>query len=380
MRREIMLVAGMAAGGAIMYFLDPERGNRRRAIVRDQVTETAKTTSRAIGKTSRDMVNRTGGLVAETKSLFADGEASDDAVEERVRSKLGRLTKHPGSIEVSAQGGTVTLSGPVLASDVKHLLSGVSSAKGVKEVRNRLQVYEAPSDVPGLQGQPKQRGEQFEFFQRNWSPVARVLAALVGAGLAFYGLRKRDVLGSSVAGMGVGLMTRGLTSFETERMLGIGAGRNAIELQKGINIDAPIEQVFRTWSLYENFPRFMSNVREVRSIGKDKSHWEVAGPLGATVQWDAVVTKYEPNKVIAWKTVPGSPVEHSGIVTFWENPDGSTHADVRLSYNPVAGGLGHVLTSLPGGDPKKRMDEDLMRMKSFIETGKVPSDATAGRS
>ena len=46
-----------------------------------------------------------------------------------------------------------------------------------------------------------------------------------------------------------------------------------------------------------------------------------------------------------------------------------------MSYNPVVGGLGHAIASLFGADPKKQMDEDLMRMKSMIETGVQPHDA-----
>ena len=49
--------------------------------------------------------------------------------------------------------------------------------------------------------------------------------------------------------------------------------------------------------------------------------------------------------------------------------------NIRLTYNPAAGGVGHIVALLFETDPKSQMDEDLVRMKSFIETGKVPSDA-----
>jgi uncharacterized membrane protein len=65
----------------------------------------------------------------------------------------------------------------------------------------------------------------------------------------------------------------------------------------------------------------------------------------------------------------------AGIIRFLSNPDGSTTVNIRLSYNPAIGGVGHIVASLFGADPKSQMDEDLVRMKSFIETGKVPSDA-----
>jgi hypothetical protein len=49
--------------------------------------------------------------------------------------------------------------------------------------------------------------------------------------------------------------------------------------------------------------------------------------------------------------------------------------DIRISYNPVAGAFGHAVASLFGADAKSQMDEDLMRMKSMIETGVPPHDS-----
>jgi uncharacterized membrane protein len=77
---------------------------------------------------------------------------------------------------------------------------------------------------------------------------------------------------------------------------------------------------------------------------------------------------------IAWRSEPGSPVQHAGSVRFDEQA-GGTRVTVRLSYHPPAGALGHTVASLLGCDPKHDLDADLMRMKSFIETGVAPHDA-----
>jgi uncharacterized membrane protein len=42
-----------------------------------------------------------------------------------------------------------------------------------------------------------------------------------------------------------------------------------------------------------------------------------------------------------------------------------------LSYNPPAGALGHVFATFFGRHPKRIADEDLVRMKSLLETGKT---------
>jgi len=49
--------------------------------------------------------------------------------------------------------------------------------------------------------------------------------------------------------------------------------------------------------------------------------------------------------------------------------------DIRLSYNPPGGAIGHVVAKLFGADPKSEMDEDLRRLKTALETGNLPRDA-----
>jgi uncharacterized membrane protein len=111
---------------------------------------------------------------------------------------------------------------------------------------------------------------------------------------------------------------------------------------------------------------------KVREDGS--SHWRVAGPAGQSVEWDAVTTQLIPNEVLAWKTTPGSTVEHAGFIRF-ERVNGGTRLDVKMSYNPPAGALGHTVAMLFGADPKTELDQDLLRMKTYLETGKTPHDA-----
>src|SRR5690606_31576745 len=83
----------------------------------------------------------------------------------------------------------------------------------------------------------------------------------------------------------------------------------------------------------------------------------------------------EENELIAWRTEGEALVQHAGRVRFMGTDDGTTIVDVKMTYNPVAGAVGHVIARLFGTDPKSQMDDDLLRMKSFLETGKLPRDA-----
>jgi uncharacterized membrane protein len=124
-------------------------------------------------------------------------------------------------------------------------------------------------------------------------------------------------------------------------------------------------------SNYPNLPHFMSHLREIRRSGNNTSHWVAEGPAGSTVEWDAEINRYEPNKLLAWRSLPGSTIRTAGILRVARLPESATRVDLNLSYVPPAGALGHAVASLFGVDPKRALDEDLNRLKTLLETGKM---------
>lgn len=375
-RAPLVAAAGGAGIGAgVLYLFDPGRGRRRRALARDKVVHYGHETGDATGVVARDLRNRAKGLVAETRRRLRREAPDDSVLAERVRAELGWVCSHPSAIEAEARDGVVTLSGPILKEDVDAVRAAVSRVPGVSSVEDRLEVHEEPGDVPALQGEGRRgTGPQPELLQEHWSPAARLLTGAAGAGLACYGIARRGIGGVLAALSGITLFGRAATNLRLARLTGVGAGRRAIELRKSITIDAPVEKVWEFWDDYENFPRFMTNVREVRKGEDGRSHWEVAGPLGRAVTWEAEVTERVPNEVLAWRTRPASAVQHSGIVRL-EPADDATRVQLTLSYNPVGGAAGHLVATLLGANPKKQLDEDLLRMKTLIETGSAPRDA-----
>ncbi len=368
MNKAWVFLTGIGAGAAIMYSLDPQTGRRRRSIARDKVVHAFKETGGSLSALSSDLANRAKGVYSEAASRVKKEEVSDSVLEERVRSTLGRFSSHPSSIEVSVSGGRVTLRGPVLEDEVEDVLRAVSGVRGATEVDNQLQVHKDASGVPGLQGQGKRPSFAWGFRRYNWSPTYRMLAASAGSGLAVWGMTRRRNPAALAAGLaGIALAVRGATNREMRRIVGLGAGRNAVTIHKTMNFNAPVEDVYRIWDNYQNFPKFMASVKEVRDLGGGRSHWVVRGPAGVSVEWDSEITKRVPNEIIAWKSVPGSVVQHSGIVKFKRRRNGGTTTDVRLSYNPGAGAIGHVVASLFGADPKSELDQSLQQMKQMIE-------------
>lgn len=372
MAKRSNLVGGVMIGAGLMYLLDPDRGRRRRAMVRDQMVRGWNDLDDAVDTAGRDLKNRARGFVAETRSRFRGDTVNDDILTARVRSAIGRAVSHPRAIQVESEGCCVTLSGPVLANEEEDLVSAVKGVRGVEGVRNHLEAHAEPGTVPGLQGgSGRKPGGRGELAQENWAPAVRFLMGLGGGMTTLYGRKIPGPLGSVISLVGLGVLARAATNLRMNRLTGVGAGRRAVEVQKMINIDAPVAEVFEFWNHFENFPRFMSNLREARRTGDKTWHFVAEGPAGTTFEWDAEITQFVPNDCIAWKSLSGATVGNAGIIKFQENEDGGTRIDIRLSYNPPGGAIGHAVASFFGFDPKSDMDEDLVRLKSLIEDGKT---------
>lgn len=366
-------LGGLAAGAALAYLGDPERGARRRARVKQKAVHLMKEASCAAGVTARDLAHRGQGLWAETRArvqaLEADyrGEREDDAVVEgRVRARLGRLCSHAGAIEVKCEDGRVDLKGPILAGELDQVLRGISRVRGVREVDDDLEMHSS-ADVSALQGGAPAPGDRPELPQERWSPAARIVAVTAGAGLLGWAAVQRSAVGSAA---GLVLLVRSMTNLPARRLVGVGAGRRAIDLRKDLHVNASPEEVFAFFRRFENFPRFMSHVRQVEPHGQGRWRWTVTGPAHVPVSWEAEITRFIPGKVISWESVEGSAIRNAGTIHF--EPDrGGTRISIRLSYNPPAGAIGHSFAKLLGANPKKQLDDDLIRFKSLLENGKA---------
>lgn len=374
MRNNGRMLTGLMMGAGAMYLLDPDRGARRRSLLRDKGVRAGRKLGEGVGTTARDVRNRSAGVAATLRSRLRRDEAGDEIVHERVRATLGRAVSHPGAIDVTVFEGRVILGGAVLARELDDLLAAVRRVRGVTEVENQLQVMEHPGSLPSLQGEGRPRRGRTPLTEEVWNPTTRLVVGGLGGALAARGIRSGGFTGGALATLGVGLLARAATNLPPRRLLGVGAGRRAIDVQKAITVAVPVEQVWALWSDFENFPRFMAHLQEVRRTGDRTSHWKAVGPGGVPVEWDAEITEWRPHELIAWKSVEGSSVGNAGVVRFRRLSDAGTEIDVRLSYAPPAGALGHAVASLFGRDPKGALDEDLVRLKSLLEEGKTSAD------
>ncbi len=367
------LLVSMGIGAGLMYFFDPEHGERRRTMVRDRANSFVNDLDDSIDTAMQDVRNRARGILSEATARLSDEDAPDWVVEERVRSNLGRASRHTRPLTVSASGGTITLSGPVLRDEENVILGTARRTRGVHGVENQLQVFDSPESIPPFQSESPRQQTGPDLGQPTWSPATRLLSSVGGSLLTLYGLTRKGIAKPVLSTAGLVLTARGVTNLDTRSLLGLGMGENGIRVNKTINIIAPVDEVYRFWRNFENFPKFMDHVKNI-TVQDDISTWEVAGPAGSSFEFKSHITQDIPNDLIAWETLPDSEVHSSGWVRFDDNRDGSTRVSVQMSYVPPAGAMGHAVAQLFGVDPRQAMHEDLLHLKSLLEEGRTSTD------
>jgi uncharacterized membrane protein len=379
MTRAGWLLGGVGLGAGGMYWADPRSGRARRAHAREKAWHLVASAGDGLEVVARDMAHRARGLVFKLRGRLHEEDVDDVTLEARVRSALGRVCSHPGAIQVACRYGRVELKGPILAHEVKQVLARVRQVRGVREIDDDLESHAEAVGHPDLQGGFGRPGMRPELLQHNWSPTARFLVGLGSLGLMGFGFSRRGGWGLALGVPGALLGLRSLTNLELKQLTGVGAGSLAVSFHKDITVHAPVGEVFAFWQAMHNFPRFMRHVEEVRMTKEGRSTWKVRGPAGIIFEWDAVITQIEPGRLLAWKSVEGAMVENAGVIRFEDAGGGKTRLDIRLSYNPPAGAIGHAFARLLGADPKKQMDDDLLRFKSLMELGKATGHETVKR-
>ena len=132
-------------------------------------------------------------------------------------------------------------------------------------------------------------------------------------------------------------------------------------IEKTIEVDCPVRTVYPQWTQFEDFPKFMAGVKEVRQLDDTHLHWR-AEVWGKDKEWDSEITEQEPDERISWRSIGGATT--AGTVRF--EPLDANHTLVRLviSYEPE-GLIENTVAAI--GALSSQVETSVEDFKQFIE-------------
>ncbi len=132
-------------------------------------------------------------------------------------------------------------------------------------------------------------------------------------------------------------------------------------VEKSIDVDLPIATVYKDWTQFEEFPKFMEGVKEVRQLSPTRLYWR-AELLGKEKEWEAEIYENIPDRRISWRSTAGVP--NTGAVSFQDLETHRTRINLSLGFEPQST-LEKIGDAL--GIVSSRIQGDLERFKRYAE-------------
>lgn len=145
------------------------------------------------------------------------------------------------------------------------------------------------------------------------------------------------------------------------------------QIRHSIDVNAPLRAAYNQWTQFEDFPRFMEGVHEVRQLDDAHLHWR-ADRHGRELEWDSEIVEQIPDQLIAWRDV-GGPGNH-GCIRFSPLTEDATRVELEMdlaSRLPASDQAQHET------DLRRRLEQDLMRFKQMLEGQGQESGAWRGQ-
>ena len=132
-------------------------------------------------------------------------------------------------------------------------------------------------------------------------------------------------------------------------------------IEESVEVNVPAGTAYNQWTQFEEFPKFMKGVLEVRQLDPTHLHWR-AVVAGKEQEWDSEITEQIPDTRIAWHSTSGA--KNAGVVTFHKISDSTTRIMLQMDYAPrdVVEGIGDAL-----GLVKMETRNNLKCFKEFLE-------------
>ncbi|MCK8677649.1 SRPBCC family protein [Streptomyces lichenis] len=145
-------------------------------------------------------------------------------------------------------------------------------------------------------------------------------------------------------------------------------------VKETIEVDVPVHTAYNQWTMFEEFPRFMEGVDEIRQIDDRHNHWKTSIG-GVHREFDTEIVDQLPDERVAWRTVAGD-TRQKGVVTFRKVDERHTRVELVMDVEPS--GMAEKAADAVG-ILDRRVKGDMRRFKDYIETQSGESGGWRGR-
>jgi uncharacterized membrane protein len=194
--------------------------------------------------------------------------------------------------------------------------------------------------------------------------------ALLGNAMRNDGRRPSRLVAATAAVAGVTALDVACTAALAKRE----SAEYGFPVRHSLAVNRSPEELYRFWRNVANLPQFMKDLQFVTEQDDRRSHWVAKGPAGTNLEWDCQIIEDRPGELIAWRSLPGSGVRHSGRVQFDKAPAGhGSYVRVEIDCSPAGGLVGAGIARLLGRSPEQMVREDLRRFRQLMEAGEIPT-------
>lgn len=174
------------------------------------------------------------------------------------------------------------------------------------------------------------------------------------------------------AGITAAVALAGLGLWQWSKRRGMGNNMSTRSIEETIDLNVPVSTAYNQWTQFEEFPRFMPTVQQVKQLDDSHLHWR-AVVAGKVEEWDSEITEQIPDQMIAWRSTSGP--GNAGLVTFDKIGENRTRVRLQMWYDPQT--RAEKFASAMGG-VKFTAKGNLIRFKQLLESRGAESGAWRG--
>lgn len=199
-----------------------------------------------------------------------------------------------------------------------------------------------------------------------------IVGSMIGGLLVAYGIRRGGAFGHMVGVAGAGVLATTLAPRLARLRHAPGTSDRAIEIDSTFVIGRPRAVMFHFFRNFENLPLLGGLLHSVDDFDDGSSRWRLMAPGGRLVEWDVIISKYVPPRVIGWESVPRAAVESRGTIRLDAVEERTTRVTLTARYRPCTPEARLAVRAVVARRPDRRLRAIVARIEAAMQRAQEP--------